>query len=80
MKKYYLLIVTIFTAFMLTACGMSSEDITAYMTSFDASYQSGAYGQAQSEMLNVQFFQIRNNQATVRNISTVNNHCIIFAL
>ena len=50
MKKYYLLIVTIFTAFMLTACGMTSEDITAYMTSLDVSYQSGAYEQAQSEI------------------------------
>ena len=50
MKKYYLLIATIFTTFILTACGMTSEDITAYMTSLDASYQSGAYEQAQSEV------------------------------
>lgn len=50
MKKYYLILVAVFTAFMLTACGMSSEEIATYMTSLETSYQNGTYEQAQSEV------------------------------
>lgn len=50
MKKCYLILVAVFTAFMLTACGMSAEEIATYMTSLESSYQNGAYEQAQSEI------------------------------
>ena len=50
MKKYYLILVAVLTTFMLTACGMSSEEISTYMTSLENSYQTGAYEQALSEI------------------------------
>lgn len=50
MKKGYLILVAVFTAFMLTACGMSAEEISTYMTSLESSYQNGAYEQAVSEV------------------------------
>lgn len=50
MKKIYLISAVVCTAFMLTACGMTEEEITTYMTSLEASYQNGEYEQAQSEI------------------------------
>ena len=50
MKKLYLTLSDVCAAFMLTACGMSTEEIATYMTSLEASYQNGVYDQAQSEI------------------------------
>ena len=50
MKKLYLLITAVCAAFILTACGMSSDEITTYLTSIEASYQNGDYDKAQSEL------------------------------
>lgn len=50
MKKQCLILVAVFMAFMLTACGMSAEEISTYMTSLENSYQTGAYEQALSEI------------------------------
>lgn len=50
MKKLYLTLSAVCAAFILTACGMSTEEIATYMTSLEASYQNGVYDQAQSEI------------------------------
>lgn len=50
MKKLYLILSAVCTAFMLAACGMTTEEITTYMTSLEASYQNGVYEQAQTEI------------------------------
>ena len=50
MKKRLLLILALTMTVTLSACGMSAEEITTYMTSLETSYQNGAYEQAQSEL------------------------------
>lgn len=50
MKKQYLILVVICMSLLLTACGLSTEEIATYMTSLDASYQNGTYEQAMTEV------------------------------
>lgn len=50
MKKKLLLIFTLSMTLILSACGMSTEEIATYMTSLESSYQNGAYEQAQTEV------------------------------
>ena len=50
MKKRLLLIFALSMTVILSACGMSAEEITTYMTSLETSYQNGAYEQAQAEV------------------------------
>lgn len=47
MKKLYLSLTVILMAFMITACGMTSEEIDAALTQVDNTYQAGTYSQAQ---------------------------------
>ena len=66
MKKLYLILAAVCTAFMLTACGMTAEEITTYMTSLEASYQNGEYDQAQSEIetLDKEYDKMTDEQKT----------------
>ena len=66
MKKIYLISAAVCTAFMLTACGMTAEEITTHMTSLEASYQNGEYEQAQSEIetLDKEYKKMTNDQKT----------------
>lgn len=50
MKKLYLSLTVILMAFMITACGMTSEEIDAALTQLDTTYQAGTYSQAQEEI------------------------------
>lgn len=50
MKHIFSAFIMIFTVLALTACGMTEEEITTYMTSLESSYKDGVYEQAQSEI------------------------------
>ncbi len=50
MRKHLAAAAAALTALALTACAMSPEEITTYMTSLEASYQNGGYEQALSEV------------------------------
>ncbi len=66
MKKLYLILSAVCTAFMLAACGMTTEEITTYMTSLEASYQNGVYEQAQTEIetLDKEYNKMTDEQKT----------------
>lgn len=50
MKKYVLILTAALTAIMLTACGMSKEQIAQSLTTLDSAYQNGSYDQAKAEV------------------------------
>ena len=54
MKKLYLSLTVVLMAFVITACGMTSEEIDAAITQLDTTYQSGTYSQAQEEITNLE--------------------------
>lgn len=66
MKKIYSLLLTVCASFILAACGMTSEEITTYMTSLEASYQNGMYEQAQTEIeaLDKEYDKMTDEQKT----------------
>ena len=66
MKKIYLALSAVCAAFMLAACGMTTEEITTYMTSLEASYQNGVYEQAQTEIetLDKEYDKMTDEQKT----------------
>ena len=50
MKRKTLFIILATLVLSLTSCAMSTDEIAAYLTSINSSYQNGAYEQAQTEM------------------------------
>lgn len=66
MKKIYLALSAVCAAFMLAACGMTTEEITTYMTSLEASYQNGMYEQTQTEIevLDKEYNKMTDEQKT----------------
>lgn len=50
MKKILLSFIAVLTALMLTACGMTAEEIDTAITQIDTTYQAGTYEQAQEEI------------------------------
>ena len=54
MKRKILLTVAVILTVMLSACGMSEEEIGAALSNINNEYQSGTYEQAQTEIVKLE--------------------------